>query len=153
MSRAAALSALRQLYADLERELAELRPKCELSGRCCNFLESGHTLFASDLELAQLATTTPLRAALEPGDARLCPWWKKGLCEAREGRPLGCRVYFCDGSKAPQLEELSVRFHARLKRLHDDHAVAYRYEPFVRRVRELARETTATAPAEPPRRR
>ncbi len=132
-----ALAGLRALYAELAEELAQLRPKCELSGRCCNFKTSGMTLFSTDLELAHLAATTPL---LADGDPELCPWWKEGLCTARDGRPLGCRVYFCDTTKAVELDELSARFHARLKQLHDESGTPYHYAPFIRRVRELAQK-------------
>ncbi|MBM4014932.1 MAG: hypothetical protein FJ293_08205 [Planctomycetes bacterium] len=132
---AAARAGLVELYRDLERELAAVQPRCELSGRCCDFRANGHVLFASDLELAHLAATLPLRA---DGPADLCPWWQGGLCAAREGRPLGCRLYFCDATKQSELQALSERFHDRLKRLHESTAAPYRYDRFVRRVRELA---------------
>jgi Fe-S-cluster containining protein len=132
---AAALRGLAELYRDLDAELAAIAPRCELSGRCCDFRTSGHTLFATDLELAHLAATRPLRA---DGDPELCPWWVGGRCDAREGRPLGCRLYFCDPARQAELQELSLRFHDRLKRLHDATGAPYRYERFVRRVRELA---------------
>ncbi len=143
-AREQALAGLAQLYGDLERELQELRPRCDLSGRCCNFKKSGQTLFATDLEIDHLARTAPLVAGDDP---ELCPWWRGGLCHARDGRPLGCRVYFCDTTKKAELEEISGRYHARLKRLHDEGAPApdgtdglpYRYSPFVARVVELAR--------------
>jgi Fe-S-cluster containining protein len=158
-SRERALVRLARLYDDLEQELARLRPKCELSGRCCNFRQSGHVLFATDLEIAHLERTTPLR---RDGDPELCPWWEGGLCKARDGRPLGCRVYFCDESKAEPLAELSARYHDRLKRIHDGEAgeggesdaIPYRYAPFVRRVREVAAaRPAASAPltGSPPR--
>ncbi|MSR47948.1 MAG: hypothetical protein EXS13_12955 [Planctomycetes bacterium] len=131
----AALDGLRELYAELSRELAALAPRCELSGRCCDFKKSGMTLFATDLELAALDASTPLRAG---GDPELCPWWEGGLCTAREGRPLGCRVYFCDATKSAALDLLSQRYHDRLKRLHEATGATYHYSPFVRRVRELA---------------
>ncbi len=131
-----ALAGLRRLYDELAEELRGVGPRCEMSGRCCDFKRSGMTLFATDLEIAALAATTPLVA---PTDPELCPWWKGGLCTAREGRPLGCRLYFCDTTKAAELEELSLRYHARLKQLHDATATDYRYSPFVHRVGELAR--------------
>ncbi len=130
-----ALARLRALYADLERELSAIAPRCELSGRCCDFRRAGHTLFATDLEIAHLAATTPWRA---DGERDLCPWWIGGRCEARDGRPLGCRIYFCDPTKQEALELVSQRFHERLRRLHDECDVAYRYAPFVARVRGLA---------------
>lgn len=137
----AALAGLAELYSELEREIAALAPRCELSGRCCDFPRSGHVLYATDLELAHLRGTLPLRSG---GDPALCPWWEQGRCTARDGRPLGCRLYFCDPKRQVELEALSLRVHARLKQLHDASGAAYRYSPFVRRVRELAA-------ADPPR--
>ena len=129
----AARVGLRALYAELEAELARLAPKCELSGRCCDFKKSGLTLFATDLEVDHLRRTTPPRQSADP---ELCPWWVGGLCQARDGRPLGCRLYFCDATKAAELEELSGRFHDRLKRLHDATGVPYRYQPFLIAINE-----------------
>jgi Fe-S-cluster containining protein len=127
---------LGELYADLDAELAALAPKCELSGRCCDFPRSGLTLFSTDLELRWLREKTPAGRNEDPA---LCPHWQAGRCEARDGRPLGCRLYFCDATKAAQLDDLSIRYHARLKRIHDETGVPYRYGPFLPRARTLSR--------------
>jgi Fe-S-cluster containining protein len=132
-----ALARLEALYADLDGELAALAPKCELSGRCCDFPRSGLTLFATALEMERLRRR---RAPARNDDPALCPHWSAGACVAREGRPLGCRLYFCDESKAGPLEELSVRYHARLRRIHDETGVAYRYAPFLAQARSPAPE-------------
>jgi len=131
-NRPAALARLGELYDDLDREIAALAPKCELSGRCCDFPKSGLTLFATDLELDWLRERTRGGGNDDPA---LCPHWRGGRCEARDGRPLGCRLYFCDASKAAPLEELSVRYHERLRRIHDETGVAYRYAPFLPQAR------------------
>ena len=127
-----ALARLDALYADLDAELAALAPRCELSGRCCDFPKSGLTLFSTALEMERLRRSG---APHENGDPALCPHWSAGVCVAREGRPLGCRLYFCDASKAAPLEELSIRYHERLRRIHDETGVAYRYAPFLAQAR------------------
>ena len=132
-----ALARLDALYADLDRELAALAPRCELSGRCCDFPKSGLTLFATALEMERLRRSG---APERNGDPALCPHWSAGRCDARAGRPLGCRLYFCDTSKARPLEELSVRSHERLRRIHDETGVAYRYAPFLAQARAPAPE-------------
>jgi Fe-S-cluster containining protein len=134
--RPAALARLGELYDDLDREIAALAPKCELSGRCCDFPTSGLTLFATDLELEWLRERTP---AGRNDDPALCPHWRGGRCEARDGRPLGCRLYFCDATRAAALDDLSMRYHARLKRIHDETGHPYRYGPFLPRVRAASR--------------
>ncbi len=45
---------LRELYDAVDREVAAIGPVCELSGRCCRFLEYGHTLFISTAEVNYL---------------------------------------------------------------------------------------------------
>lgn len=132
----AALARLDALYADLDAELAALAPKCELSGRCCDFPKSGLTLFATALEMERLRRSG---APARNDDAALCPHWSGGTCHARAGRPIGCRLYFCDAGKAAPLEELSVRFHERLRRIHDETGVAYRYAPFLAQARAPSR--------------
>jgi len=120
-------SELLALYDDLAAEIAAAGPVCELSGRCCRFKEYGHTLFLSRPEADLL---------LEPGlpenavvDESGCPFQVQGLCTARERRPLGCRVYYCDRNYAGVGEALSERYIARLKKLHAESATAWEYRP------------------------
>src|SRR3954452_19573866 len=89
-------AALHALYAALDEEVARLGPVCRLSGRCCRFAEYDHTLFVSAPEMAVLlADAPPPSRPLDDGET--CPWQDtKGRCTAREARPLGCRVYYCD---------------------------------------------------------
>ena len=108
---------LRAIYADLDAEVARLAPACELSGRCCRFEEYGHTLFLSGPEAALLLAEAP--APSRPlDDGASCPWQDaRGLCSAREARPLGCRVYFCDPAYQGHAPALTETFLGRLKRL------------------------------------
>ena len=87
---------LHALYAELDREIAAISPVCELSGRCCRFLEYGHTLFVSTAEVGYLlGLAGPPARPLDEGAS--CPWQdSRGHCTARDARPLGCRVYYCD---------------------------------------------------------
>src|SRR5438105_12882717 len=83
-----------ELYADVDREVAAAGPVCVASGRCCRFKEHGHTLFLSNLEAdVLLAGPPPYEAPVSPD---FCPFQKDNLCTAREPRPLGCRIYYCD---------------------------------------------------------
>lgn len=119
--------ALIGLYDELAVEIASAAPVCELSGRCCRFKEYGHTLFISRLEADML-----LERGLPEGavvDEAGCPFQVNGLCTARERRPLGCRVYYCDSNYAGVGEELSERYIARLKGLHEETATPWEYRP------------------------
>jgi hypothetical protein len=124
--------ALRDFYARVDAEIAARAPRCELSGRCCDFPTSGHRLYATDVEsdyAVAAAGTVP------DAPSGLCPWHVEGICRNREGRPLGCRVYFCDPAYADEMPLMYERFHAELRALHEQHGEDYRYAPFVDAVR------------------
>lgn len=130
--------ALRAIYDDLGAELARLGPTCHLSGRCCRFEEFGHTLFVSGLEMAVLLADAPVPCR-PLDDGRTCPWQDAaGRCTAREARPLGCRVYFCDPSYEAVAPEVSERFIGRLKRVADEFGLPWHYAPLHRHLREAA---------------
>jgi Fe-S-cluster containining protein len=130
---------LRELYEELDREVASLGPKCDLSGRCCRFLEYGHTLFLSSGEVEFLLDLAPAPARpLDQGAT--CPWQNsRGHCTARESRPLGCRVYHCDPAFLEELHRLSERFIDRLKRLSSKHNIAWNYAPLHRQLHDARR--------------
>jgi hypothetical protein len=117
------------LYSELDREVARLGPICELSGRCCRFQEYGHTLFVSAPEVWFLLGRAPRpQRPLDRGES--CPWQdEKGRCTARNGRPLGCRVYFCDPTYQHVGQEVSEKFIGRLKHLTQDHGLPWNYAP------------------------
>ncbi len=126
------------LYKDLDQEVALFGPICRLSGRCCRFEEYGHTLFVSSPEVQFLLEAAPhQQRPLDRGET--CPWQSdQGHCTAREARPLGCRVYYCDSSYESVAQELSEKFIARLKRLSDSRGLPWNYAPLHR---HLAEET------------
>jgi hypothetical protein len=132
--------ALRALYADLDTEIEQLGPVCALSGRCCRFAEYGHTLFISTPEAALLLAEAPDPCRPLDGGAT-CPWQDSlGRCTAREARPLGCRVYFCDPAYQPMAPDLSEKFIARLKRLVEEHDLGWDYAPLHHHLRRVELE-------------
>ncbi len=120
---------LRALYQALDAEVAALGPVCQLSGRCCRFKEHGHTLFVSAPEAQLLLAGAPRpQRAVDGGET--CPWQDaRGHCTARDCRPLGCRVYYCDPSYEGLAYDLSERYIARLKELTDTHGLPWNYAP------------------------
>jgi Fe-S-cluster containining protein len=120
---------LAALYRRVDRVVADGNPRCEMSGRCCDFPTSGQRLYATDLETGHAVA----RAGGVPGGvvAGSCAWYQEGLCRNREGRPLGCRLYFCDPTWEGAMSEHYERFHAELRALHERHGLAYRYRLFV----------------------
>ena len=89
-------------------------------------------------------------------DGETCPWQDRlGRCTAREARPLGCRIYFCDPSYQSVAPELSEAFLGRLKELVRFHGWSWNYAPLHRHLRRAQAEgrlpdsvTLATLPVE-----
>ncbi len=115
------------LYAEVDAEVAAAGPVCVASGRCCRFKEYGHVLFLSNLEADILLADAP--PFEQPVSADYCPFQKDNLCTAREPRPLGCRVYYCDPNYQEAGNRITEQYLARLKELADGHGISWRYAP------------------------
>lgn len=119
--------ALMDFLAAVDAAIAAHAPRCDVSGRCCRFEEFGHTLFLSEFE-SELLLELPIAADWAFTEAN-CPYQCNGLCTAREHRPMGCRVYFCDPQFVDQMGQISEAFISRLKRLHVDLGRSWSYRP------------------------
>lgn len=120
--------AVLELYREVDAEVAAAGPVCIASGRCCRFAEYGHTLFLSHIEAEVLLADAP---PYDPASvtSAFCPFQKGNLCTAREPRPLGCRVYYCDPNYQDRGVEISEKYLRRLKELAEIHQVGWRYAP------------------------
>ena len=129
-----AFDELAALYGELAEELGATSVRCDLRGLCCDFDRSDHVLFSTDLEVryARARGGTPVPEAA-PG---ACPWFVGGTCRLRDGRPLSCRVYFCDPDFADEMSGIAERYHRSVIRIHERHGIPYRYSRFVETVRE-----------------
>jgi Fe-S-cluster containining protein len=116
-----------ELYAEVDRDVAAAGPVCIASGRCCRFKEYGHTLFLSNLEAEVLLDGAPPYE--RPVTSDFCPFQRGNLCTAREPRPLGCRVYYCDPNYQETGNRISEVYLRRLKDLADSEGVAWHYAP------------------------
>jgi len=116
-----------ELYREVDAAVAAAGPVCVASGRCCRFKEYGHTLFVSNLEADVLLASAPPYDRPVTGD--FCPFQQGNLCTAREPRPLGCRVYYCDPAYQDAGSRISEEYLRRLKRLADEHGAGWRYAP------------------------
>ncbi len=152
---AEALGQVKALYQGLDAEIDFHKPRCVASGRCCHFEAYGHRLYATRLELEYFRTvemTPPVQpaGAEPPPEAQKqapnhtsnfplplltdsgeitpgCPWQVNELCTARTGRPLGCRIYFCDRASTHWQNNAYERYHRLLKILHDKAGLPYAY--------------------------
>jgi len=116
-----------QIYNEAEREIAAAGPVCVASGKCCRFKEYGHTLFLSNIEADVLLSAAPPYAT--PVSDEFCPFQKNNLCTARELRPLGCRVYFCDPSYHETGNAITEKYLQKLKQLASQNDVPWEYAP------------------------
>jgi len=118
------------------------RPLCLASGNCCDFERFGHSLWLTGLETAYcllqlpaLPTATQVEDSMRRGD---CPFVRDGACGVHWARPLGCRAYFCDGAGEGWQEALLEGWHSRVKSLHAQLSIAYRYDEWRRLLRIFA---------------
>lgn len=136
-----AFSELTRLYADLEAEQRRTGLACSGCGTCCRFDEVDHVLYASELERQYLlAASTPPAQPDRDADAAFarlletglrCPYQRDGRCEARDGRTLGCRLHFCRWPDDRDGEAFCETWHGKLKQLHDDLGLEWRYGPLL----------------------
>jgi len=153
-------AALRAFYADLDAEVARGDARCDQSGRCCHFDAFGHRLYVTALEVAWFVRRAGSQvSSLKPQDARnvalpqletptfspACPYQQNNRCTTHTIRPMGCRVFFCQRGTEAWQHDLYERFLDRLKTLHTDHGVPYRYVEW----RAGLAEALATAPPSP----
>jgi len=119
-----------ELYKEVDAEVAAAGPLCIASGRCCRFKEYGHTLFVSNLEAEVLLAAAP--GYETPVSSDFCPFQKDNLCTAREPRPLGCRIYYCDPTYQETGNRITEKYLRRLKELANEHGVDWEYAPLHR---------------------
>jgi hypothetical protein len=115
------------VYAAADEAVGAAGPRCDASGRCCRFTEYGHTLFISHFEAELLLESAP--AYEQPVSRDGCPFQVNALCTARERRPLGCRIYFCDPAYQGRMAEITEEALAALKRIADEHGTDWEYAP------------------------
>ncbi len=116
-----------RVYAAVDEAVGSAGPRCEASGACCRFTEYGHDLFLSHFEAELLLASAP--PYVKPVSRDGCPFQIGGLCTAREARPLGCRIYFCDPGYAERMIEITEKSITLLKRIADAHDTGWRYAP------------------------
>ncbi len=135
--------AIRNLYAELAAAVAERRPVCNASGRCCKFETYGHRLYVTTLEIAWfLQRVKPGKPVHPESNERqgislqqlsesplqdACSYQIDGLCSVHTVRPLGCRVYFCEEGTESWQQDQTELFLDRLKQLHIDEGLPYQY--------------------------
>lgn len=136
---------MRAFYAGVDQAIATHAPVCTNRGACCNFQTFGHRMYVTAVELAYFARGAggPVR---RPDGSGACPYQLDGQCSAREHRPLGCRVFFCDEQARWWQNEEYERQLGRLKRIGKAHGVPYSYVEWLSALCDMAGAPNA-APA------
>jgi Fe-S-cluster containining protein len=116
-----------ELYEEVDRDVAAAGPVCVASGRCCRFKEYGHVLYISSLEAEVLLNAAPTYEG--PVTPDFCPFQKGNLCTAREPRPLGCRVYYCDPNYQETGAHITETYLRKLKDMARAAGVQWLYAP------------------------
>jgi Fe-S-cluster containining protein len=90
-----AFTELRAVYERLAVALEPFRRHCASRGICCRFSSSGHMLYVTGLEAAEMERSGERidPALIKDGT---CPFLRGKLCGIRDHRALGCRIYYCD---------------------------------------------------------
>jgi Fe-S-cluster containining protein len=95
-------------------------------------------LYVTTLELAAFVAGLPEQSkSAAAWDGTGCPFQVAKLCSVHPIRPFGCRMFFCDATATAWQNERYERFHAELKRLHEQLGVPYLYVEWRRALREL----------------
>lgn len=133
--RANVITAMSSFYAEADRRIAERPATCWNRGECCRFGAFGHRLYVTALEVAYyLAGGYP-----PPVTADACPHARDGVCQVRDRRPLGCRIFFCDRDARDWQGPLSEELLARLRSMHTELEVPYFYAEWLTALKAITR--------------
>ncbi len=138
-------SMMTAFYVEVDAAIAARKPVCVNRGDCCKLDSFGHRMFVTDVELAYFTQGVHHRWR-SPDGSGSCPYQQEGRCTAREHRPLGCRIFFCDPqARAWQGPEYERRL-AELKGIGEKLGFAYRYREWLSALSETERRPSADLP-------
>ncbi|MBN2342687.1 MAG: hypothetical protein JXX29_16710 [Deltaproteobacteria bacterium] len=125
--------ALETIYLALAEEQAQLGIPCHRCGRCCNFSDYDHQLWATTIELAYLIETAGQKSIVHDG---ICPYLHQHQCTARDGRMLGCRIFLCE-MNAVQMEQLHEKYIAQIQQLASEFDIEMEYDELISSLKRL----------------
>jgi len=120
------LKSMASLYRELDAAIAAHSPVCRNRGDCCRFEQFGHRLFVTAAEVAYFfagALGSPRTRTV----SGLCPYQVAGACTARDRRPAGCRIFYCDPTQTDWQGPLTEDTLRRLRGIHAGHGMPYAY--------------------------
>lgn len=98
--------------------------------------ESRQTAQRSIVPDASQASGADARSAhrtlpLTTDTGRACPYQIGGRCTARECRPIGCRIFYCDPGAQAWQSDIFEKYLAELKQIGADLGIEYRFVEWV----------------------
>lgn len=127
-------TAMDAFYARADAAIAAQPGTCWNKGECCRFGEFGHRLYVTALEVAYYLGNGESGV---PSSEDKCPHAFEGKCHARERRPLGCRIFYCDPAAQHWQGPLTERLLGELRHMHDELGVPYFYADWMTVLRQL----------------
>ena len=130
--------AMRAFYDEADRRIAALPHTCWNKGECCQFGQFGHRLYVTTLEAAYFMATAP-----DPGrpfpviTEDTCPCAHDGQCNARDRRPLACRIFYCDPAARDWQGPLTEELLTQLRKMHGALDVPYVYADWMQVLRTI----------------
>jgi Fe-S-cluster containining protein len=121
---------IKEIYKELEAELANINPGCNACGTCCHFDEFGHVLYTSTIEIDYIRKNVEI-PDFDP-DKNVCPFLVNYECSIRDHRALGCRVFFCNPNHKETLQEIYEKYYTMIKDLADNNDVEWQYAPMLK---------------------
>lgn len=160
------VDAMRKFYQQADQSIAEKNATCWNKGDCCRFGQYGHRLYVTALEVAYYVAMghehdAPFSPRHAGGDTEIilklskpssalpilqnefvtadaCPHAHDNRCHARERRPLGCRIFYCDPSAQDWQGPMTEERLAQLRSLHETLEVPYFYADWMTVLKALS---------------
>jgi hypothetical protein len=154
------VAAMRDFYLEVDRRIQAHTPVCWNKGECCQFGRYGHRLYVTALEVVYYLATSELDLFPYPPDPGskvhggghdlaaprpltlaedACPHAYQGKCHARQRRPLGCRVFYCDPAAQHWQGPITEELLGRLRQLHNELDIPYLYTDWMTALRALGK--------------
>ncbi len=128
---------LKNIYQELDAEVAGHKTVCRACGTCCNFEKFDHILFASRLEVNYIINN--LNKPLPALDDGFCPFQAGAECGIRDLRTLGCRVFYCNEQYNRNASpDIYNKYYRKIKGLALKHNRDWKYKPLIGHLRDVA---------------
>ncbi|MBN1435851.1 MAG: YkgJ family cysteine cluster protein [Sedimentisphaerales bacterium] len=133
------IDAMTEVYRMIDQQIQAVNPNCENCGKCCNFRQYDHRLYVTTLEMLYFVhgLNSPQNNGSIPApdsdqfinacDNEICPYQNRQGCIARDYRPVGCRIFYCNDLPAEFQNELTEQAIRCLRDLHDQLNIIYSY--------------------------